>query len=228
MCSHYQLIKARERLQRKFGIVLPPLWEPPPRGLHIFKGYEAPFIISPGGPEFGETGERECLQGVFGLIPHYEKSRTIKYSTLNARAETAAALPSYRTPWRRQHCVVPADWVYEPDWRSGRAVNTRVKRADGEPMGLAGLWDMWEDPASGESLFSFALMTVNADDHALMRHLQQPDDEKRMVVVLPEDRYDAWLSARPEESMGFMRQYPAELLAVEADPLPSQVGRVIQ
>ena len=84
-------------------------------------------------------------------------------------------------------------------------------------MGLAGLWSIWKGP-EGDLVHSFTMLTINADDHSLMRQFHKPEDEKRMVVVVPEDRYDAWLNAPLEASMDFMRAYPAERLLSEVAP----------
>jgi putative SOS response-associated peptidase YedK len=56
------------------------------------------------------------------------------------------------------------------------------------------------------------MLTINADDHPLMRHFHKPTDEKRMVVILPEDAYDAWLRAGPDHSRAFMRAFSADQL----------------
>lgn len=56
--------------------------------------------------------------------------------------------------------------------------------------------------------------SVNADDHDFMKGYHKPQDEKRMVVVLPKGSYVDWLTARPEQSMTFMDQYPADRLIV--------------
>jgi putative SOS response-associated peptidase YedK len=56
------------------------------------------------------------------------------------------------------------------------------------------------------------LLTVNANSHALMSRYQQPGNEKRMLAILNEGAYDAWLSARPEKAREFMRAYPANWL----------------
>jgi putative SOS response-associated peptidase YedK len=64
------------------------------------------------------------------------------------------------------------------------------------------------------------MLTINADGHAVMENFHKPTDEKRMVVILPQDSYVAWLRATPEGSMDFMRQYPAEhLQSVVAQPV---------
>jgi putative SOS response-associated peptidase YedK len=60
------------------------------------------------------------------------------------------------------------------------------------------------------------MLTVNADDHTLMRNYHRPDDEKRMVVILPNGAIRDWLRASPEQSMDYMREYPADRLVAEA------------
>lgn len=100
-----------------------------------------------------------------------------------------AGKPSYRDAWRLgRRCIIPSDAFYEPDWRSGKAVPTRICRVDGKPMGLAGIWTGWRAP-DGQIVRSYSMLTINADDHPLMNQFHKPQDEKRMVVILPEDRY---------------------------------------
>jgi len=111
------------------------------------------------------------------------------------------------------------DAFFEPDWRSGNAVATRIASESGGPLGIAGLWSSWKSPKG--VLHSFTMLTINADDHELMCQFHKPVDEKRMVVILPTDSYDAWLKAKPEQSMDFMRQYPANQLLACGD-VPAQ------
>jgi putative SOS response-associated peptidase YedK len=55
-----------------------------------------------------------------------------------------AEKPSFRDAWRRaQHCIIPVQSFFEPDWRSGKAVPTRITLTNSEPMGLPGLWAQW-------------------------------------------------------------------------------------
>jgi len=60
------------------------------------------------------------------------------------------------------------------------------------------------------------MLTINADGHDLMSQFHKPTDEKRMVVILPTDSFDAWLKAKPQDSMDFMRQYPTNRLQAVA------------
>ncbi len=62
------------------------------------------------------------------------------------------------------------------------------------------------------------MLTVNADDQALMRNFHKPEDEKRMVVILREDQYDAWLSCDENAAVSFMKQFPADQLVATPDP----------
>ena len=165
----------------------------------------------------GATPQRESLSGVFGLIPHWAKDTKIGRQTYNARSETVAVKPSFRDAWKHaQHCIIPADAFFEPDWRSGKAVATRISKADGAPMGIAGLWSSWKSPQG--LLHSFTMLTINADGHDLMCKFHKPADEKRMVVILPPDSFDHWLRATPQKSMEFMRPYPADRMQAGVEP----------
>ena len=159
---------------------------------------------------------RELVAGQFGLVPRWVKSasdaRLRSTKLVNARSETVTTSSNFRDVWLAgQRCIVPMRAFMEDDWRSGKAVPTRIAKVDGEPMGVAGLWESWTG-AEGDVIVSYTLLTVNANSHALMNRYQQPGNEKRMLAILNEGAYDAWLSARPEKAREFMRAYPANWL----------------
>ena len=209
MCSHYEATTDPERYRRHFGIELPAGTE----RHDLWPGYAGSFIRRPRPEDHaGAPPEREAMAGVFGLIPHWARDTTIVRRTYNARSETVAEKPSYRDAWRLgRRCIIPADAFYEPDWRSGKAVATRISRTDGLPMGIAGIWTGWRAP-DGSIVRSYSMLTINADEHVLMRQFHQPQDEKRMVVILPEDRYQEWIEASQEHARELLRPYPAELM----------------
>jgi putative SOS response-associated peptidase YedK len=205
MCSHYEAVKDKERMLRFFDVA-------PPEGIKadLWPGYLGPFIRRHPHADVGDDAvpEREALGGMFGLVPHWSKDTKIAKHTYNARTETVAEKPSFRDAWiRAQHCIIPAEAIFEPDWRSDKAKATRIARVDGEPMGIAGLWSAWKSD-KGEVIHSYTMLTINADDHPFMGQFHKPVDEKRMVVILPQDGYEPWLRAKPQESMDFMRQFP--------------------
>ena len=164
---------------------------------------------------------RELVSGQFGLVPSWVKSasdaKLRSTKLVNARSETVSTSNNFRDAWMNgQRCIVPMMAFMEDDWRSGKAVSTRIARVDGKPMGVAGLWENWTGP-EGEVITSYTLLTVSANSHALMHRYQQPGSEKRMVVILNEGAVDAWLGVRHEKAREFMRAYPANWLT--ANPI---------
>ena len=93
---------------------------------------------------------------------------------------------------------------------------TRFTRADGKPMGIAGLWDRYRD-AAGQWHETYTMLTINADLDPLFSRYHQPGTEKRMVVILPEGAYGHWLTAAAERSREMLVPFPAEQLT--ATPL---------
>ena len=214
MCAHYESIKNPKRLAEAFQVAMP-------AGVRadVWPGYPSIFIRRPKEADSGDEAVpgREALAGVFGMIPHWAKDAKAARRTYNARSETVAEKPSFRDAWRMaRHCIIPAEAIYEPDWRSGKAVASRISRADGQPMGIAGLWTGWKGP-DGEVVRSMTMLTVNATDHPLMNQFHKTDDEKRMVVIMPESQYGDWLTAPADRSLEFMRQYPADGLVALPD-----------
>ena len=99
------------------------------------------------------------------------------------------------------------------------AVLTRITCADGEPMGIAGLWSWWRSPA-GEVLYSYTMLTINASEHGLMQNFHKPAYKKRMVVILLESAYDEWLTAPLNRVGEFLVPYSADAMVAEAPRRP--------
>ena len=218
MCANFEPVLRPERLQQYFGVG--PVEGCPPE---TWPGYAAPFVSPSADPT--QSGVREAFVGRYGLVPSWAKDLNIGRRTYNARSETVAQLPSFRDAWRSgQRCVVPLEAFYEPNWESGVGVRWRIQSTDAIPLGVAGLWSQWHAP-NGVSVLSFTMLTVNADAHPLMRRFHRPDDEKRMVVILPESDYDQWLNGSEGDARSLLRSYPAELLTAAPAPLPRRNPR---
>jgi len=160
-----------------------------------------------------------CGLARFGLIPSWAKDDKISRHTYNARSETAAEKPSYRHAWRQSQVgLVLADNFYEPSYASGKAVRWKIELASGDPFGIACLWERWTDPASGELVVSFSMLTVNADAHPVMRQFHKPGDEKRTPVIIAPELHDAWLSANPDQAADMMTW--AHMPELRAMPAP--------
>lgn len=214
MCSHYQALKDAERLKRHFGVDV----ADPATKTDMWPGYLGSFIRAHLHADVGDDAvpKTEHLSGLFGLVPHWATDTKITKSTFNARSETAAEKPSFRDAWKKsQHCIIPAEAIYEPDWRSGKAIPTRISTTDDSPLGIAGLWSSWKSD-KGDTVYSFTMLTINATSHPLMQNFHRPADEKRMVVILPPARYQEWLVAKPADSMDFMTAFAASDLQSSA------------
>jgi putative SOS response-associated peptidase YedK len=165
------------------------------------------------------SGNRVVDDGVFGLLPHFASELAFGRKTYNARSETVATPPSFKNAWAAgQRCIVLVECVFEPNYESGKAVRWCVQQAGQVPFGIAGLYRRWKAP-DGQVLFTFAMLTVNADQHKVYRQLHKPGDEKRMVVILDPADYGGWLSCSVAEAHGFFRQWKGPLEAFSA-PLP--------
>jgi putative SOS response-associated peptidase YedK len=202
-----------DRLLTYFGVERSPQEAPPeadtwPLGL-------APFIRL---HEDG-SGNKVVGEGQFGLLPHFAKEIAYGRKTYNARSETVASKPSFRTAWARgRRCIIPAEYIYEPCYESGAAVRWRIQKAAAIPMGIAGIYNPWR-AEDGRMLWSFAMLTVNADGHPVFARMHKPQDEKRKVVILEPADYDDWLRCSPAAAQGFFKQWHGELEAFPA-PLP--------
>lgn len=171
--------------------------------------------------------------GQWGLIPWFSKSRRPTgrmgkpISTNNCRIETVASAPSFKGPWSRgQRCLIPAVDYDEPYWGTGKNIWWRFGRKDGQAWALAGIWTEWTDPASGEIVVSYTMLTQNCDEHPLLSLMHKPDaslppdqQDKRAVIPIERKDWDTWLIGTLEEAMGLVKLPEADLFAhAAADP----------
>ncbi|HVE53045.1 MAG TPA: SOS response-associated peptidase family protein [Ramlibacter sp.] len=210
MCSNYVAVSRADRLLSFFGVQRDrddPSVDTFPTGL-------APFIRL---AEPGSGHQRVSEDGIFGLLPGFAKELAFGRKTYNARSETVHQLPSFRDAWRRgQRCIVPAEIIFEPNYASGKAVRWAIQQPGAVPMGIAGIYTRWRHP-DGRELFSFAMLTVNADGHAVYQRFHRAGEEKRMPIILAPAEYDAWLACSVQEAAQFFRTWPGPL---ECEPAP--------
>jgi len=179
----------------------------------VWQDYDAPIIT-------GDGHMRIASVASYGMMPRRHIPDGVKkFTTMNARSETVGAKRSYSKPWREDKlCLVPMHQFYEPNWESGKHERWKIVMADGSPFAVAGIWRTWNEP-DGTMAESFTQLTINADNHPLMRRFHKPGDEKRSLVIVPHDEWDDWLGCRnPELARSFLRLYSAELM--EAHPSP--------
>jgi putative SOS response-associated peptidase YedK len=158
-----------------------------------------------------ERGERVLEMRRWGLVPGWARDPRVGNRMINARSETVAERPAFRTAFRVRRCLVPADGFYE--WTGGRGPRQpyHIALADGAPFAIAGLWERWS--RQGEDVIeSCTLLTTRANERVAAVH-------ERMPVILETEDYERWLDPAlrdPDPLRDLLRPFPAERLALHA------------
>jgi putative SOS response-associated peptidase YedK len=151
-----------------------------------------------------ETGGRQLSMLRWGLIPSWADDPSIGNRMINARAETVAEKPAYRSAFRLRRCLVPADGFYEWAKANGAKQPHYFQLKDGGPFAFAGLWERW---AKGkEPIESCTLLTTEANEVVSPVH-------QRVPVILEPKEYGRWLDPqrrRLEDDSALLRPFPAE------------------
>ena len=135
----------------------------------------------------GTDGDRELKSLRWGLVPFWAKDPKIGNRMINARAETVAEKPSFRTAYRKRRCLVLADGFYE--WHKEGSGKTPyfISLVDGSPFAFAGLWEHWQDKETDETLDSATIITTAANEFMTPLH-------HRMPITLDPARADLWMA----------------------------------
>lgn len=166
---------------------------------------------------------REIVPMRWGLIPSWAKDPKFGSRTFNARVETLARTPAFRTAYRKRRCIVPADGWYE--WRRSEHSATKqpfyMTRTDGKAVGFAGLWEIWQQ--DDQRLRSFTIITTEAQGQLAEVHA-------RMPFLLRESDYSSWLDTTTgqDDAIELILQHPDLALAesLELRPVGGAVGKV--
>jgi putative SOS response-associated peptidase YedK len=177
MCGRFTLHSRLNLLLQQFSLQAGLDWAP---RYNIAPTQRVPIIrISPA------TGQREMVPARWGLVPPWAKELTIGNRLINARAESVASKPAFRSAFKRRRCLVPADGYFEWQKRPSGKQPYYVHRRDQLPFGFAGLWELWRDEQDN-SLETFTVITTDASPATRQIHDRMP------VIVDPHD-YQAWL-----------------------------------
>lgn len=195
MCGRFTVAVPREDLLDEFGVSEPP-FDIRPR-YNLAPSQIAPVILR------GDDGTLSLAGFRWGLVPFWAKDPAAGNRMINARAETLAERPAFRSAFEERRCLVPADGWYE--WmKEGRGktplwIHLRSRR----PFAFAGLWERWGPRSS--PLHTFTIVTTAAA-HSI-RHIHD-----RMPLVLPRAARERWLdpAADTAELMALLRPYPGD------------------
>jgi putative SOS response-associated peptidase YedK len=181
MCGRFVSVSSPALIAERFGVDEVAL-----------ESHEADYNVTPRAEIYvvRERSDHRRQLGLlrWGLVPSWAKDVKIGDRMINARAETVAEKPSYRSALLKHRCIIPADGFYEWKRTSGAKQPMFIHRRDGEPLAFAGLWAAWHDPTKpeGEWLRTCTIITTKANAAVEQIH-------DRMPVVLPEAAWDRWL-----------------------------------
>lgn len=153
-----------------------------------------------------DTGEVSLDPLRWGLIPYWCKDPKGGRKPINAKAETVARLPMFRDAYARRRCILPVDGFFE--WKAIKGLKAKqpfaIAMRDGSPFGIAGVWENWKDPTSGEWQRTFAIITVPPNELLAQIH-------DRMPAILGRADYDRWLGDE-SDPRDLLQPFPSDLM----------------
>ena len=171
--------------------------------------HQIPAIVS-------QNEERLLAVFAWGLIPSWAKDPAIGSRMINARSETAAEKPSFRSALVKRRCIVPADGWYEWQGSPGKKTPYYFSAPNESVLGLAGIYESWKQP-DGQMLWSAAILTQEARPDFSYIH-------DRMPVLLTPELQDTWLNS-PTNPLQDVLGSAAEV-TLQAWEVSSAVGNV--
>ncbi|MGB5247291.1 MAG: SOS response-associated peptidase [Woeseia sp.] len=182
MCGRFAFYSPSEATAALFGVDNPPPVEP------RYNIAPTQYIAA---VRNNEKGSRELTMLRWGLVPFWAKDPSIGNRMINARAETVAEKPSFRSAYKKRRCLILADGFYEWHTEAGTKTPWFISPADGKPFAFAGLWETWQDKESDESMQTGTIITSAAS--AFMETLHH-----RMPVILQSETASVWLAGGDE------------------------------
>jgi len=179
------------------------------------------YNIAPSQPILAlpNVGTKQADFFIWGLIPSWAEDPSIGARMINARAETLAEKPAFRSAYKYHRCLIFADGFYEWQARPGSKskVPHFIRLKSGAPFAFAGLWEHWQS-ADGSEIRSAAIITTEPNELMASIH-------NRMPVILPQDTYAQWLdpaAQSPNRLNSLLVPYPAG--EMEAYPVSTLVN----
>jgi putative SOS response-associated peptidase YedK len=209
MCGRFALIVDASVLADVFDV-------DPPRGLqprfNIAPTQTIPIVRA------SREGSRECASVRWGLVPSWANDEKMGARMINARSETVAEKPSFRSAVKSRRCLIPADGFYEWVRTTDGKQPHYIHFSDGRVFAFAGLWERWTK-GGGEPLDTCTIITTTPNDLIAGLH-------DRMPVILPPDQFAEWLEPaplQPERLQELLVPHPAD--GMEAYPVSTYVNK---
>lgn len=197
MCGRFTFTQSEETITELFQLAeVPPL--SPRYNL-------APTQLAPAVIKTSQAQNRQFKWLRWGLVPSWSKDTKIGTKLINAKAETVAEKPAFRSAFKKRRCLVLADGFYEWQQQNGKKQPFYYRLQNGNPFAFAGLWEHWESE-EGEGIESCTIITTDANE------LIRPIHDRIPVILAPND-YDKWLDPEvkePELLQPLLQPYPSE------------------
>ncbi|MGN6088169.1 MAG: SOS response-associated peptidase [Actinomycetales bacterium] len=251
MCGRYAASRRPEDLVEEFEVAERLVEEPLPPDYNVAPTKPVYAVLERAPKEAPRDAEpvRQLRVLTWGLVPSWAKDRSIGNRLINARLETAPEKPAFRKAFAARRCLLPADGYYEwmpvesraqltlpmatdvpegpPRTKSGKPAKQPffIRPRDGEVMAMAGLYELWRDPAADPEdgsawLWTCTVLTTEAVDELGVIH-------DRMPLLVTPDNWDAWLDPRRREAEQVMPLLtPAAPGLLEAYPVSTEVNNV--
>jgi len=156
-----------------------------------------------------KTGARHLDRLWWGLIPYWVKEAAPRQKPINATAERVATAPMFQSAFAKRRCLVPVDNFFE--WAKVKGRRSKqpyaVAMRTGEPFALAGIWESWRHPESGEIVRTFCIITTAANEMIDAIH-------DRMPVILAPQAYDRWLAPIEPDPRDLLAPYGSDLMTM--------------
>ena len=166
-------------------------------------------------------GHRELAMLRWGLVPSWSKDLKMGARMINARSETVASKPAYRSAFKKRRCLVAADGYIE--WKKvadGKQPYHITLADEGSAFAMAGLWESWQDKSNGEVVESCTIITTDAT-----ASLNEIHD--RMPVILNREDHEFWLDSEFTDSKKLTEMLqPQPDGALTAQPISRTVNNV--
>ena len=196
MCGRYSLSRDPEDLAREFEVARVDVREKLEPDYNVAPTKQVPAVLDrfPDGDKEQEP-ERRLSVVRWGLIPSWAKDAKIGNRLINARLETAHEKPAYRRAFASRRCLLPADGYYE--WygeQKGKKQPFFIHRKDGGVLAMAGLYEIWRDPAKSDGeddrfVWTCTVLTTSAEDNVGKIH-------DRMPLLVEPKQFATWLDPR--------------------------------
>lgn len=163
-----------------------------------------------------DSTERELTYFQWGLVPSWSKDPSVGSRMINARSETAADKPSFRSAFKRRRCLIPTSGFYEWQKSNGGKQPMYIHPSIGDLMSFAGLWEYWQSP-DGSELETCTILTTGPNEMMESIHNRMP------TIIEPAD-YTMWLDLETpaDQLMHLLRPIESDFL--DAYPVSTAVN----